>query len=135
MGDLVRLNVDWHGPRPGDDAGAVPEPSGGRWSPAAIPARGSDAPSAPAALLAGACLRWKRYRPWSAAWISGRCESCLAPFSQDAAVSALHSGYSAIGAGPAGQDDFYWICAPCVDRHADDFGWTVLDTRGRDPSR
>jgi hypothetical protein len=46
----------------------------------------------------------------------------------------LTSGYSVVGGGPAGQDDFTRICALCYQILRDDLGWSVVDTLGR-PSR
>jgi hypothetical protein len=80
--------------------------------------------------LVGATLRWKRYRPWTTARPLGCCELCGTRFSEGASA-CLNSGYSVLGAGPAGQDDYRWICAVCYDVGRDDFCWTVLDTRGR----
>jgi hypothetical protein len=42
----------------------------------------------------------------------------------------LNSGYSVVGGGPAGQDDYFWICAICYETQRERFGWLVLDTRG-----
>jgi hypothetical protein len=83
--------------------------------------------------LVGATLCWKRYRAWNAAWLPGRCELCHAPFSEDGVRGTLHSGYSVMGGGPAGQDDYVWICATCLERGAW-FGWLVVEMapNGRD---
>jgi hypothetical protein len=80
--------------------------------------------------LIGATLRWKRYRGWTASWLPGQCEFCGAQFTEGGAPG-LNSGYSVVGGGPAGQDDYLWICAICYDLRRDQFCWTVLDTRGR----
>jgi hypothetical protein len=79
--------------------------------------------------LIGATLRWKRYRSWTAPWLSGHCQLCDAAFTEGG-TPGLTSGYSVIGGGPAGQDDCVWICAVCYDLRRDGFCWTVLDTRG-----
>lgn len=79
--------------------------------------------------LIGASLRWKRYRSWTASWLPGRCEFCGARFAEGG-TPGLNSGYSVIGGGPAGQDDYRWICAVCYETRRDYFCWTVLDTRG-----
>jgi hypothetical protein len=79
--------------------------------------------------LIGATLRWKRYRRWTASWLEGRCELCDARFTEGG-TPGLNSGYSVVGGGPAGQDDYRWICAVCYETRRDHFCWTVLDTRG-----
>jgi hypothetical protein len=78
--------------------------------------------------LIGATLRWKRYRGWTSPSVPGRCELCEAIFTEGGAPG-LASGYSVLGGGPAGQDDYIWICAVCYDLGRDRFCWTVLDTR------
>jgi hypothetical protein len=78
--------------------------------------------------LVGATLRWKRYRPWTASWPAGECRLCGAQFTEGG-TPGLNSGYSILGRGPAGQDDYYWICAVCYEMKRDHFCWTVLDTR------
>jgi hypothetical protein len=55
--------------------------------------------------LIGASLRWKRYRQWTASWLPGRCELCDAAFTEGG-KPGLNSGYSILGGGPAGQDDY-----------------------------
>ena len=84
----------------------------------------------PQADLAGATLRWKRYRSWTASWPPGQCEFCGAQFTEGG-TPGLNSGYSVVGGGPAGQDDYRWICAICYDLRRDHFCWTLLDTRGQ----
>jgi len=79
--------------------------------------------------LIGATLRWRRYRSWNASWLPGRCELCEARFTEGG-TPGLNSGYSVMGGGPAGQDDYVWICAVCYETKRDHFCWTVLDTRG-----
>lgn len=78
--------------------------------------------------LVGATLRWKRYRSWTSTRPPCRCELCGAQFTEGGSPG-LNSGYSIIGGGPAGQDDYRWICAICYDLERDHFCWTVLDTR------
>jgi hypothetical protein len=77
----------------------------------------------------GASLRWKRYRRWTTSWLLGECELCGADFTEGG-TPGLNSGYSVVGGGPAGQDDYVWICAICYETHRDHYCWTVLDTRG-----
>jgi hypothetical protein len=79
--------------------------------------------------LIGARLRWKRYRAWNSGSVAGRCELCGAWFTEGG-TPGLNSGYSVVGGGPAGQDDYRWICAICYETQRDHFCWTVLDTRG-----
>jgi hypothetical protein len=79
--------------------------------------------------LIGASLRWKRYRGWTSPWVVGRCELCGARFTEGG-TPGLNSGYSVVGGGPAGQDDYRWICAICYETSRDHFCWTVLDTKG-----
>jgi len=80
--------------------------------------------------LAGARLRWKRYRRWTGAAGPAACAGCGQPFTEGGRPG-LTSGYSVVGGGPAGQDDYVWICAICYEGLRDDLGWTVLDTRDR----
>jgi hypothetical protein len=77
------------------------------------------------ARLVGATLRWKRYRSWNATWLPGRCELCGTPFVEGGSKGALHSGYSVVAGGPAGQDDYLWICSICFEDRGAWFGWTV----------
>ena len=77
--------------------------------------------------LVGATLRWKRYRSWTMPAPAGRCELCGAEFTEGGAPGP-NSGYSVVGGGPAGQDDYRWICAVCYELQRDDYCWTVLDT-------
>jgi len=78
--------------------------------------------------LIGARLRWKRYRAWNSAWAAGHCELCGTRFTEGG-TPGLNSGYSVVGGGPAGQDDYRWLCAICYETQRDHFCWTVLDTR------
>jgi hypothetical protein len=77
--------------------------------------------------MQNANLRWRRYRRWTAAWAHGACEFCRTEFSADGEPGTLHSGYSVVGAGPAGQDDYSWICAVCFEDLRERFGWNVLE--------
>ena len=77
-------------------------------------------------VMFGAQLRWKRYRAWAGPDHIGECAICWTPFSQDGAPGTLHSGYSVMGGGPAGQDDYRWICAVCYEDLGERFGWTVV---------
>jgi hypothetical protein len=80
--------------------------------------------------LVGARLRWKRYRRWTSAALAGKCELCPATFTEGG-EPGLTSGYSIVNGGPAGQDDYHWICAICYESWRDQFDWVVLDTLGR----
>jgi hypothetical protein len=80
--------------------------------------------------LIGAFLRWKRYRRWTTSQAVGSCELCDAPFTEGG-EPGLNAGYSVVGGGPAGQDDFCWVCAICFEMWRDHFDWTVLDTSDR----
>ena len=82
----------------------------------------------PHTALVGATLLWKRHRHWTAARLRGQCRLCGARFAEGGTPS-LNSGYSVVGGGPAGQDDYYWVCAVCYEMWRDHFCWTVLDTR------
>jgi hypothetical protein len=79
------------------------------------------------AALVGATLRWKRYRGWNSPTPRSRCELCAAGFTEGGSPG-LNSGYSVVGGGPAGQDDYRWICAVCYETRRNHFCWTVLDT-------
>ena len=83
----------------------------------------------PQGRLIGATLRWRRHRRWTATGPSGSCEFCGERFTESGAPG-LNSGYSVVGGGPAGQDDYRWICAVGYEIGRDRFCWTVLDTRG-----
>lgn len=76
--------------------------------------------------LRDAHLHWKRYRRWTSTWRYGSCEFCRTEFSESGEPGTLHSGYSVLGAGPAGQDDYSWVCAVCFEDFRDRFAWTVL---------
>jgi hypothetical protein len=84
----------------------------------------------PKAHLTGAFLRWKRYRRWTTSLSIGTCELCDSPFTEGG-EPGLNAGYSVSGGGPAGQDDYCWICAICFELWQDHFDWTVLDSRSR----
>jgi len=84
----------------------------------------------PWARLKNANLRWQRYRRWTATWLYGACDFCQTPFSEDGEPGTLRSGYSVLGAGPAGQDDYSWVCAICFEDLRDRFNWTVLYANG-----
>jgi hypothetical protein len=88
-----------------------------------------DVLSHPKAHLTGAFLRWKRYRRWTTDRPVGTCELCDSPFTEGG-EPGLNAGYSVAGGGPAGQDDYSWICAICFEVWRGHFDWTVLDTRG-----
>jgi hypothetical protein len=81
----------------------------------------------PRVRLHNANLRWRRYRRWTAAWAHGACEFCRTEFSEDGEPGTLHSGYSVVLAGPAGQDDYCWICVVCFEDLRERFGWNVLE--------
>jgi hypothetical protein len=80
--------------------------------------------------LVGARLRWKRYRRWTGQRAAGMCLGCGERFTEGG-EPGLSSGYAIAGSGPAGQDDYLWICAICYEGLRDHFGWVVLDTRDR----
>jgi hypothetical protein len=79
--------------------------------------------------LAGSRLRWKRFRRWTDA-TTPACVICRQAFTEGG-EPGLTSGYSVVGGGPAGQDDYVWLCAICFEGLRDDLGWVVLDTRDR----
>lgn len=79
--------------------------------------------------LIGAALSWKRYGRWTGPRLTGQCEFCESPFTEGGAPGLI-AGYSVMGGGPAGQDDYCWICAICFENWRDHFCWTVLDNRG-----
>jgi hypothetical protein len=97
--------------------------------PARLPAGHIEVLDHPRIRLVGAELRWKRYRSWASPRPMGRCEFCESAFTEGGSPG-LNSGYSVVGGGPAGQDDYVWICAICFETWRDDFAWIVLDTRG-----
>ncbi len=80
--------------------------------------------------LVGARLRWKRFRRWTGNETTSACVVCDRPFTEGG-QAGLNSGYSVVGGGPAGQDDYVWICAICYEGLRDELGWVVLDTRDR----
>ena len=67
------------------------------------------------------------------------CEFCWAKF-VDPAFSEGHTrvaredprilteGYSALGTGPDGQDDYHWICDRCFADFRERFAWRVAGT-------
>ena len=77
------------------------------------------------ARLVGATLRWRRYRACNAAWLPGRCEVCHSPFLEGGGHGTLGSGYTVVRGGPAGEDDYLWICAVCFEGQGTLFGWMV----------
>jgi hypothetical protein len=81
------------------------------------------------ARLGGARLRWKRFRRWTADSPTA-CEFCATAFTEGG-TPGLVSGYSVVGGGPAGQDDYAWICAICYESLREFMGWSVLDTLDR----
>ncbi len=80
--------------------------------------------------LVGARLRWKRYRRWTGELAPTSCLGCGEPFTEGG-TPGLTSGYAVAGGGPAGQDDYLWVCAICYEGLRDHYGWVVLDTRDR----
>lgn len=85
-----------------------------------------DTPGLP---YAGASLRWKRFRRWTRT-APMACETCGAVFTEGG-EPGLVAGYSLVGGGPAGQDDYRWICAVCFESLRGLMGWRVLDSRNR----
>jgi hypothetical protein len=95
------------------------------------------------AYLHGATLQKRRYRAWSETWEHDHCEFCQSrfmdpEFSASAAAfvrahpDVLTVGFAVQGRGPAGRivDDYWWVCAACLDDFTERFAWTVID---RDP--
>ena len=80
--------------------------------------------------IVGARLRWKRYRKWTGVAAPTSCIACGERFTEGG-EPGLTSGYAIVGGGPAGQDDYQWICAICYEGLREGFGWVVLDTLGR----
>src|SRR5882762_3844058 len=75
--------------------------------------------------LTGATLVWKPYRVWSETWEHDHCVFCWTKF-MDPNFSPAHreavkndsgiltSGFAAQGTGPDGEDDYHWVCEPCL---------------------
>ena len=90
--------------------------------------------------LQGATLVGKRYRAKSANTEHDHCEFCWTKF-MDPSFSSEHARYveehpDVLVAGYAVQggktihgieDDYWWICPPCVHDFASRFEWTVLE--------
>jgi hypothetical protein len=83
----------------------------------------------PIAFFAGARLHWKRFRAWTSPRQRAQCAICEAPFSADG-YPGLIAGYSVVGGGPVGEDDYTWICAICYEAWRDACGWVVVDALG-----
>jgi hypothetical protein len=66
---------------------------------------------------------------WNCWTIPTPTSSARLSVGSDTGTPSLNSGYSVVGGGPAGQDDYYWVCAVCYEMWRDHFCWTVLDTR------
>ena len=44
----------------------------------------------------------------------------------DVNEDAVTEAYAAVGRGPEGQDDYYWVCGECFADFRDHFGWVVI---------
>lgn len=68
--------------------------------------------------LHGVTLRWRSYRPASAAWDHDHCEFCSQRF-MDADHPEVHrEGYVT-------EDNQHWVCKRCCDDFRRLFRWTV----------
>ncbi|HEY7173338.1 MAG TPA: hypothetical protein VH442_00340 [Micromonosporaceae bacterium] len=71
--------------------------------------------------LAGATLRWERWRRPRPDWDHDHCAFCQAEF---AAVKTEHVDFTA---GYVTADDNYiWICRPCFEDFRAEFRWHVI---------
>lgn len=90
--------------------------------------------------LQGATLVRKPYRAKDESWEHDHCEFCWAKFmdptfSEDHAEfiaehhDVLTEGFAVSGRSPNGgtDDDYWWICPPCVADFSQRFAWTLLD--------
>ena len=79
--------------------------------------------------LQGARFVHKPYRAWSESWEHDHCDFCTRKFVErgrvDVDTEAVSDGYAAVGRGPEGQDDYYWVCDECFADFRDRFGWAV----------
>ena len=89
--------------------------------------------------LTGVSLQWADWHPPRPEWDHDHCEFCWAKF-VDPAFSEWHArvaredpkvlteGYATLGTGPAGQDDYHWICDACFADFRTRFKWRVAGT-------
>jgi hypothetical protein len=70
----------------------------------------------------------KRYRRWSTEWDHDHCDFCMENFVEapTADLDGRTEGYGAVGRGPEGQDDYYWVCDDCFSDFRARFGWKVI---------
>lgn len=79
--------------------------------------------------LAGATFVRKPYRVWTETWEHDHCEMCARKFVESDSTredsETVTAGFAAVGRGPKGEDDYYWVCDECFDDFRDRFGWKV----------
>ncbi|HEX5449259.1 MAG TPA: hypothetical protein VFW85_04315 [Gaiellaceae bacterium] len=84
--------------------------------------------------LHGASFRHKSYRAYRTGWDHDHCEFCTRKLVEAEALSdypdAASLGYAAVGRGPGGEDDYYWVCDDCFPDFREQFEWTVIQAEG-----
>jgi hypothetical protein len=78
--------------------------------------------------LHGATFVHKPYRAWSATWEHDHCDFCTRKFVEDASghsEDVATAGYAALGRGPDGRDDYYWVCDDCFADFRGRFDWKL----------
>jgi hypothetical protein len=77
--------------------------------------------------LQGAAFVRKPYKRRRASWEHDHCDFCQRKLVQapTADLDSRTEGFAAVGRGPEGQDDYYWVCDECFSDFRDRFGWTV----------
>jgi hypothetical protein len=79
--------------------------------------------------LQGATFVHKPYRAWSATWDHDHCTFCTRKFvgelGQLSDDGVLAAGYSALGRGPQGEDDYHWVCDVCFADFRERFDWKI----------
>jgi hypothetical protein len=78
--------------------------------------------------LQGASFVRKPYRASSDTWEHDHCDFCTRKFVESATGQSddvATEGYAAIGRGPNGEDDYYWVCDECFADFRERFEWKV----------
>jgi hypothetical protein len=71
----------------------------------------------------------KAYRAWSPTWEHDHCSLSTRKLVEKptGAADELTEAWAAVGRGPAGQDDYHWVCDDCFKDFRERFAWKVAE--------
>jgi hypothetical protein len=67
----------------------------------------------------------RAYEPWSPQWDHDHCSMCGAKLSATHDRGSIDEGYATTATYARGAG-YEWVCPPCFDDFAEEFGWQLI---------